>query len=91
MLEPTLAGMTQLNKRKMCHEIKVRHYTRGQFVFKVNDKESIAYFILAGKVELYQEESATGTRAQELAKDTEISRQDRKHIASSPIKRVRSR
>jgi hypothetical protein len=35
-------------------------------VFKIDDKEPVAYFILAGKVELYKEEPANGTRAMEL-------------------------
>jgi CRP-like cAMP-binding protein len=41
----------------------VRHFKRGQRIFRVNDKDNIAYFILAGKVELYQEEPANGAKA----------------------------
>jgi hypothetical protein len=33
---------------------------KGRSIYKIDDKEPIAYFILAGKVELYIEEAKDG-------------------------------
>lgn len=40
--------------------MKVRHFTRGKCVFKVDDKETTAYLVLAGEVELYSEDHESG-------------------------------
>lgn len=70
--------------------MQVRHFKRGQRIFRVDDKDNIAYFILAGKVELYQEEPAHGPRAQELAQDAELLKLDETVLKLKKVKSKQS-
>ena len=79
-LSNVLSQFNYHQKKKAFHKIKILHFTKGQHVFKIDDKDPVAFFILAGKIELYKEEPVDGQRALELAKDEEVIKIDTEKI-----------